>query len=212
MPSINDVFNQLVAVNGTLDRLDTDVVATRNSVDAVNATVAGGFVAVVQGLQAIVAEQHQTVVLLQHLSAQDDAIICALELISQNTCELLNEAVKHTHLLSSIERSTEELRVLGEEAQPAAALAFAEQQRIQARLDECCPPKPTEPTCTYERLPEAAAATSWLRGVADPRLRTASRLNVAGSASGSFTPSTGLPPQMESPAARRTPLHPALAG
>src|SRR5437773_12379176 len=106
MPSINDVFNQLVAANGKLDQLDTDVVATRNSVDAVNATVAGGFVAVVQGLQAIVAQQHQTVVLLQHVSAQDDTIICALEHISRNTCELLNEAVKHTHLLASIERST----------------------------------------------------------------------------------------------------------
>src|SRR5690349_5904180 len=105
MASINDVFNQLQAVNGTLAQIDTDVTAgtsatnqVKTSVDTLDGDVKAGFAATANALNTIAQIDTEAVKLLFHLTQQADTMICALERISRNTCGILTEVTLQTQL------------------------------------------------------------------------------------------------------------------
>jgi hypothetical protein len=157
MPSINDVFNELVQANARLLQLHNDLIdvkastdAVKGSVDQVNASVNTGFTNVVQRLQAVIAQQTVTNQALVHLSQQSDTIICVLENISRNTCSLLNEAHTQTGLQASIQKSAAGLLELFKSVHPGAALELQRHEDLQKQILECCPPESPRPVCTYE--------------------------------------------------------------
>jgi hypothetical protein len=132
MPSIDDLFNALNAIRARLDQLHADEQAVH------------------QRLDALLAEQQRTSSIGVHLTKQNRTIICALEKVSRNTCELVTIA---DHQRRSAEESASSLRVAAhvlQTAHPAAALQLAREEHVSARLDECCPPEPAPPRCEYE--------------------------------------------------------------
>ncbi len=145
-PTITDVFNELVLVNGKLDQLNvnTTLIAT------VNASINKGFNDTVQALNVLTQVDIDAVKLLYHLTQQSDTIICILDQISKNTCAILNQVTVQTGLQVGLRDDMDALLYIAESANPAAALERQRQAKIQAEIEECCPPATPEPVCTYE--------------------------------------------------------------
>jgi len=145
-PTVTDVFNQLVQVNANLDQVEVNTSLISN----LNATLNAGFSATVGRLDTIAAIEVEAVKLLFHLTKQNEVIICALEHISRNTCELVNQATTQTELQSEMADDISTVRFLVESTAPAAALEHRRLEEIQEDLERCCPPEKPRPPCDYE--------------------------------------------------------------
>lgn len=157
MASINDVFNQLVNVNGTLGQIHADGIAetnatnqVRTSVDNVDNDVKAGFASTLHALGIIALIDIEAVKLLFHLTQQADTMICALEHISQNTCGILTQTTIQTGLQKQLREDVAVLREIAESAYPDAALEHTRLAALRAEVERCCPPEPPKPACTYE--------------------------------------------------------------
>jgi hypothetical protein len=157
MASINDVFNQLVAVNSSLTQIHNDGIAETNatnqvkaSVDNLDNDVKAGFAATVNGLNTIALIEIEAVKLLFHLTQQADTMICALEHISQNTCGILTQVTIQTGLQKAMRDDLDALRDIAEATNPQAALAREQAAKLKAQIERCCPPPETPPACTYQ--------------------------------------------------------------
>ncbi len=157
MASINDVFNELQAVNSALSQLHADAVTEINStdqvkasVDALDADVKAGFNATVNGLNTIATIEIEAVKLLFHLTQQADTMICALEHISENTCGILTQATIQTGLQEHLSEDVDVVRDVAEFAHPDAALENHRLAELDKKIEECCPPEPPRPACKYE--------------------------------------------------------------
>jgi hypothetical protein len=157
MASINDVFNELQAVNAALGQIHADGVAeisatdqVKDSVDTLAADVNVGFAATVNALNTIAQINIEAVKLLYHQTQQSDAMICALENISKNTCAILTQVTIQTQLQTSLRDDVDALRYIAESAHPEAALERQRHAELRAEIERCCPPDPPGPACTYE--------------------------------------------------------------
>jgi hypothetical protein len=160
MASINDVYNQLVAVNGSLGQIQIDTVAgttatnaVKASVDTLDGDVKAGFTAALNGLNVIAQINVETVKLLFHLTQQADTMICALEHISQNTCGTLTQVTIQTRLQQRLRDDADALRAITASAYPAAALEQHRLAALRAEIEKCCPPETPPPACTYAPCP-----------------------------------------------------------
>lgn len=157
MASINDVFNELQAVNGNLGLIHADGIAQtnasntiNNSVNVLDGDVKAGFAATVNALQVIATIDIAAVKLLFHLTQQTDTMICALEHMSQNTCGILTQATIQTRLQQSMADDLHSASEILKLAYPAAALELDALAKLRAEVERCCPPKEQPPACTYE--------------------------------------------------------------
>jgi hypothetical protein len=106
MPSISDVFDALNDVKGKLDQVHADDLTTHGKIDTTNAelqaangkldVLAQAFTDLGTGiddrLDELISGQQLANSLALHLTKQQQTIICAIEHVSQNTCELVNIA------------------------------------------------------------------------------------------------------------------------
>lgn len=160
MASINDVFSELQAVNGNLGLIHADGIAQTNATNTVNNTVntldgdvKAGFAATVNALHVIATIDIEAVKLLYHLTQQGDAMICALEHISKNTCGILTQATIQTRLQTSMAESLQVLSEIAKIANPGAALELERLAKLQADIQRCCPVPVPPPACNYEPCP-----------------------------------------------------------
>lgn len=160
MASINDVFNELTAVNANLGLIHADGIAetnainqVRTSVDIVDGDVKAGFAATVQALNVIALIEIEAVKLLFHITQQNDAMICALEHISKNTCGILTQVTIQTGLQARTARDTELMREIMQAAYPGAALEQERLAKLRAEIERCCPRQEPPPACKYEPCP-----------------------------------------------------------
>ena len=129
MPSAQDIFNELVKLGAKLD--------------ALNATS-----------QAIQADDDQIVQLMAYADTalyendlQNATIICLLEQIAKNTCDLVNQSALQTSYQESIEKSTTRLAALLGATHPEAAFILEREDNLRKEIEKCCPPKPPTPPC-----------------------------------------------------------------
>jgi hypothetical protein len=151
MASVQDVLDAIDEANA---RLGGD---PQNPADSVN-----GHLATIEGLTAqindtvktgfteLVAIGTYTNEALYHLTDQGETIICNLEKITKQTCELVNQAHAQTQLQTSIEQSTAKLVDMFMTVHADAALDLERREGLQREIEECCPPKPIPPACVYE--------------------------------------------------------------
>lgn len=161
MPSINDVYNELVNANNTLQEIHNDTVAAttatnnvRNAVDqglahVVN-TLNAGFVNLAQGMGALITIQEYANQALAHHSAQFDTMICDLQQISQHTCALVTEAHIQTRLQTQMSASVGMLAEFAKTEHPDAALEFDRLKALRDQIERCCPPREEPPACTFQ--------------------------------------------------------------
>jgi hypothetical protein len=160
MPSVTDVYNQLLAVNSNLSSLvnavnnvqtavnsaTTAVNAVQSAVTQVNGTLNGGFG------QLVTIGNYTNQALYQN-DQQNVTIICALEHISKNTCALLNESVIQTALQTAMASDIDGLENMFATANPGAALEIQRLAALKAQVEKCCPPAKLRPPCDYAPCP-----------------------------------------------------------
>jgi hypothetical protein len=139
MPSSDDFFQQLQTINSRL----LDLTA---AVNQVNSTLTTGFG------ELVTLGQYTNLALSQN-AKQNDTIICILEHISKNTCELLNQSVIQTKLQTEMQRDMDALEAMYETVHADAALERERLGALKQQIEECCPPTQPEAACKYAPCP-----------------------------------------------------------
>src|SRR5262245_52261449 len=99
LDAINGANNRLDGVNNRLDDVKGKLDLINQSVQNLNQTLNWGF-------GALITIGNYTNEALSQNAKQNDTIICILEHISKNTCELLNESHTQTGLQTTIKNNT----------------------------------------------------------------------------------------------------------
>lgn len=135
MPSGTDFYNELKGANTRLD-------GTNQRLDQISGK-----------LDTLLTLTGYTNQALYQNALQNDTIICILEKISRQTCELMNQACLQTALQTTIQKSITMLAELFAATHAEAALIREREQALRSEIEKCCPPKPPEPCCHYESCP-----------------------------------------------------------
>jgi hypothetical protein len=139
MPSTDDFFQQLQTANARL----LDLTA---AVNEVNTTLTTGFG------HLVTLGQYTNLALSQN-AKQNDSIVCILDYISKNTCELLNQSVMQTKLQTEMQTDMDALEAMYETAHADAALERERLRALKQQIEECCPPPEPEAPCKYAPCP-----------------------------------------------------------
>lgn len=153
-PTVTDVFNQLVLVNGKLAQVEVNTSLMAN----LNTSINAGFTATVGRLDTLAAINVAAVKLLFHQTRQMDTMICMLDQISRNTCSMLNELTVQTKLQTKMAKDMSVLRYIAESSNPDAALELARHEALNAKIEQCCPPAQPDPACKYDPCPRPGRA------------------------------------------------------
>jgi len=139
MASADDFFQQLKQANDKL----SDLAPLRADVEQLSSALSSGLNQLVR-LNAYIAQA------LYQNALQNATIICDLEKISKQTCELLNQASLQTALQTEINKNTSVIADIVATAHPEAALIREREQALRNELEKGCPPLPPNPCCAYE--------------------------------------------------------------
>jgi hypothetical protein len=143
MATLNDAYDQLVQANGQLTTLHNDLQQVNASVQADTAAVESGFA----NLDQLVEYTNR---LLGYEIEQNNTVICNLEKIAKQTCELVNQAVLQTAAQQAMREDLGDLKQLYALANPAAAVEQHRLEGLERKIEACCPPPVEPPACTYE--------------------------------------------------------------
>jgi hypothetical protein len=146
MPSTDDFFNQLKDANDRLETIKGRLLDITAAVNQVNATLTTGFG------ELVTLGQYTNLALFQNAN-QNDTIICILEHISKNTCELLNQSVIQTKLQTEMQEDLDSVEAMYETVHADAALERERLQALKQQIEKCCPPPKPEAPCTYAPCP-----------------------------------------------------------
>ncbi len=140
MPSAQDIFNKLVEIGGKLDDLNATTQAIRADDDQlvnIESTDLG---------ELITLTAYDNLALYQN-ALQNATIICLLEQISKNTCDLVNQSHLQTALQQTIEKNTTRVAEMFAATHGEVALALEREHVLRREIEKCCPPKPPAPPC-----------------------------------------------------------------
>ena len=163
MPTLNDAFNELQAINGHLQVLHADNGSIIAGQAAIAAAIAASTAAIndvrnsvdagTAVLNSIAHLQQVTNATLFHMSQQQDAMICALEAISRNTCAIHNETHMQTGRQTVIAAAETALLDITRTVHPAAAIDLDRREDQRRAVEKCCPPPIEPPVCAYRPCP-----------------------------------------------------------
>jgi hypothetical protein len=171
MPSADDLFNQLVAANNRLEAIKGNLLDVKASTDAVKSAVNQVNNTLTAGFGELIALGQYANLALSQNAKQNDTIICILEHISKNTCELLNQSVIQTRLQTEMEEDIDVIEAISEAAHPAAALERERLQALQHQIEQCCPPPKPEAPCNYAPCPAPKKLPDPPKGTQPPVLK-----------------------------------------
>jgi translation initiation factor IF-2 len=140
MPSAQDIFNKLVELGDKLDTLNATSQAIKTDDDQLLSVVG-------TDLGEVIAADTYTNQALYQNALQNATIICLLEQISKNTCDLVNQATVQTRLQESIEKNTMRMAAVLGATHPEVALALDREEALRRDLEKCCPPELPPPAC-----------------------------------------------------------------
>jgi hypothetical protein len=138
MASGDDFFNQLKQANDKL----SDLAPLRSDVEQLSAVLSSS-------LNQLVSQGSYSNLALYQNTLQNVTIICILEKISKNTCEILNQACIQTALQTQIQKNTAAMADILAAAHPEAALMREREQALRTEIEKCCPPPASKPCCNY---------------------------------------------------------------
>jgi hypothetical protein len=161
MPSLQDVANQIL---GVLNQVQTNTAASANTelqikgdtanintkLDTIESTLQAGFLSVEQGLFAILEQEKETNSLLITEVAQNRTIICWLTNIADVLCRIMRKTNTEVDLQTDMLEMLEHLEKIEELVHAEAAVEVRREERLEAKIEECCPPPQVPPEPCYE--------------------------------------------------------------
>jgi hypothetical protein len=162
MPSAQDLMNMLISIHDDLHNdlatiVHGDLVQVKNATDNVHTAVTQVNNTLSNGFGQLVTLGQYTNQALAQNAKQNDTIICILEHISKNTCELLNQSVIQTALQIDIDKNVAALADMFATVNPGAALERERLQALKRQIEQCCPPPKPERPCNYAPCPAPKA-------------------------------------------------------
>jgi hypothetical protein len=127
--TIDDVFQEIQKVNTHLQEIE----GTLNS-----------------ALPALVTNSAYVTHALAFFMKQNEAILCNLSHISQNTCGTWNEAATQTRLQMQIAGAVERIKDLLNSAHGTEAINLDRLEHMRKQLEECCPTHSPPPPCANQ--------------------------------------------------------------
>jgi hypothetical protein len=153
MPSASEIFHELQHANqhlidiaGKLDDLKGSTDAVRGAVEQLASILSTNF----SQLLTLTAYTNQA---LYHNDLQNDTIICILEKIAKNTCDLVNQSHLQTALQTTIQKNTTGMAGMYAIEHAGAALVLQREQALREEIEKCCPPQPPTPPCHDQPCP-----------------------------------------------------------
>jgi hypothetical protein len=140
MPSAQDIFNELVKLGDKLDAINTTSQAIKTDDDQILSVLSND-------LGELVTLTEYTDTALYQNALQNATIICLLEQIAKNTCDLVNQSYLQTSLQQTIEKNTSRLADLFAASHSEAAFVLEREHELRKQIEKCCPPKPPTPPC-----------------------------------------------------------------
>jgi hypothetical protein len=153
MPSADDLYNQLLDANNRLEAIKGDLLDIKAATDAVTAAVNQVNGTLTTGFGELITLGQYTNQALSQNAKQNDTIICILEHISKNTCELLNQSVIQTRLQTEMDKAATQLADMYATAHADAALERERLEALKRQIEVCCPPPQPQPPCHYVACP-----------------------------------------------------------
>jgi hypothetical protein len=150
MPTTDDFYQRLTDALTKLDQVNANLHDVKTATDAVRITLNATLIA---GFNKLVTIGDYTNQALAHQSKQNDTIICSLDHIARNTCELLNQSAIQTMLQTEMQTSLAALADMYATTHPEAALERERLLALKAQVEKCCPPPRPEPPCTFMSCP-----------------------------------------------------------
>jgi hypothetical protein len=124
-----------------------------NELVQIQATLATSFQSLSAGLSASLTQQYFQSEALAEKIAQQTTMICQLEQIAKQTCEMLSEAHLQTGLQRQITGNVQRLLDLVQTAQPGGELELQRLDRLRQEIEKCCPPETPPPYCVHKPCP-----------------------------------------------------------
>lgn len=153
---LGDVSGTAGGVNGRLEQIKGNLNSIIASINSVDASVQAVQQLLLWGFQQLITLGQYTSQALFHNNQQNDTMICLLQQISNNTCQILNEAHTQTGLQTKIEKLSDELTALYAATHAEAALIRQREAALRKQIEACCPPKPPVPACEQGSCPAPA--------------------------------------------------------
>jgi ABC-type transporter Mla subunit MlaD len=150
---LDGVNTRLDGVNGRIDGTNTRLDDVKAKLDTITKSIQDVNKTLNWGFGQLITIGNYTNQALAQNAKQNDTIICILEHISKNTCELLNESHIQTGLQTTIKNNTTLLADLYAATHAEAALTRQREEALRKQIEECCPPEVPPPPCAYAACP-----------------------------------------------------------
>jgi DNA repair exonuclease SbcCD ATPase subunit len=153
MPSASDIYDQLIKANQNLVAIEGKLDTLKGSTDAVRTAVEQVETILNNGLPQLIALNEYMAQALHENDLQNGTMICILEKIAKNTCDLVNQSHLQTALQSNIGKNTAGLAEMYATTHAEAALGREREERLRRDMEKCCPPEPPVPPCQDQPCP-----------------------------------------------------------
>lgn len=151
MPSLQDVANQILGVLNQVQtntassastevQIKADTTDIKNKLDTIESTLQFGFLAVEQGLFAILEQEKETNSLLIAEVAQNKTIICWLTNIADLLCRIMRKTNTEVELQTEMRDVLEHLKRIEELVHSEETIEVQRQEQLELKIEECCPP------------------------------------------------------------------------
>lgn len=161
MPSLGDIANDIEArlddlktnTHGTWDNTSTiigQLTQLELKVDQVNNTAQLGFTNLAQGLAVLIQLGMQNNDLLAANDKQNQTIICWLDHIAHVLCDIKHNTDAEVKLQKEMSATLSHLDHILELVHSRAAMEVLNQEKLEHRLEECCPKKEPVPGPCFE--------------------------------------------------------------
>lgn len=122
-----------------------------SEVSQLDTDVKTGFTNLAQGLQVLIALGVQANHFLSENNKQNETIICWLTNIANTLCDIKRNTDKEVAIQTDLSATLHHIDDIDELVNSREAMEVASRYEIDARLDECCPPKEEPVRPCFER-------------------------------------------------------------
>lgn len=152
--TLNAIQSNTANTESAVLQVKADTGAMNLKLDALKAVNQAGFFNLSLGLAQVINQQFVTNQQLKHQIAQNDIIICWLEIIANLLCDIRRRLDASYAVQVKIEECLELLKDITELVHGSEAIQAHSHKELETRIEECCPPPRPEPKPCFEVCPE----------------------------------------------------------
>lgn len=145
--SIGDEINEAKAI---LEDIRTNTLGTRNEVTALDGTAQAGFVNLAQGIAVLIQLGQQASQLAEINDQQNATMICWLDTVARVLCDIKHDLDASLAVQRATQQRLDHIDAILGLVHARENVEIAARDRLQAEIEECCPPEQPAPAPCFE--------------------------------------------------------------